>query len=105
MESPNLNYIKELSGGDTAFEEQIINIIKDEFPKEKETYFSSVNAEDFNALVEIVHKLKHKISIFGLTKTYEIAVSYESSLKDNKMDFKKEFEDALVVITSYLETI
>ena len=38
MEQPNLSYIHSMSGGDKAFEEKIINIIKTEFPLEKEEY-------------------------------------------------------------------
>ena len=34
MKSPNLNYIRELSGGDQNFEKKIIDIIKKEFPEE-----------------------------------------------------------------------
>ena len=34
METPNLNYIKELSGGDNAFEESILEVLKKEFPEE-----------------------------------------------------------------------
>ena len=35
MNKPNLTYINKLSGGDKAFEEKIISIIKEEFPIEK----------------------------------------------------------------------
>ncbi|NIJ44467.1 HPt (histidine-containing phosphotransfer) domain-containing protein [Wenyingzhuangia heitensis] len=105
METPNLNYIKELSGGDVTFEKQIIDIVKEEFPTEKEVYFNSVNADDFEAMIEIVHKLKHKISIFGLTKAYEVAVHYEKNLKEGTKKLKEEFEEILKLITSYLETI
>ena len=105
METPNLNYIKELSGGDEAFEKEIINIVKEEFPQEKEVYFKSVDSGNFEAMVEIVHKLKHKISIFGLTKAYEVAVNYEKNLKEGTKELKEDFEEVLKLITSYLETI
>ena len=41
METPNLSYIYNMSGGDTAFEKKIINIIKMEFPLEKEEYLKN----------------------------------------------------------------
>ena len=34
MEKPNLSYIESMSGGDKAFEQKLIDIIKKEFPEE-----------------------------------------------------------------------
>ena len=71
MEKPNLSYINELSGGDEAFKNKLITIIKKEFPEEKEVYFKNFKAKNFKASAENVHKLKHKISILGLEKSYK----------------------------------
>lgn len=37
-QQPNLNYIKDLSGDDSAFEEKFIAVLKEEIPLEKEEY-------------------------------------------------------------------
>ncbi|MFT4805592.1 MAG: hypothetical protein ACI9YE_002814, partial [Psychroserpens sp.] len=41
MEKPNLSYIHKMSGGDKAFEQKLITIIKGEFPEEKKVYFEN----------------------------------------------------------------
>ena len=46
-EQPNLNYIKELSGGDKIFEEKFMSIVKTEFPIEKEEYLSCMEKKDY----------------------------------------------------------
>ena len=104
-EKPNLSYIHSMSGGDTAFEQKLIEIIKGEFPKEKKIYFSNITANNYKLAAENVHKLKHKISILGLEKSYEVAVDYENNLIDNTTTCKEDFESILQVMTDYLETL
>ena len=49
MEVPNLNYIKELADGSEAFEAQLLQIIKKEFPDERDQYEKSYsNASQLN---------------------------------------------------------
>ena len=52
-----------------------------------------------------VHKIKHKISILGLTKSYDVAVDYENNLIENSTEGKVEFEAILQNMTSFLETL
>ena len=105
MEQPNLSYIHSMSGGDKAFEQKLINIIKLEFPKEKEVYYANYTSKNFKHAAENVHKLKHKISILGLAKSYEVAGAYENNLLKGSTKLKEEFESILNVITTYLEEI
>jgi len=105
MEQPNQTYIDNLSGGDAPFKQQLIDVIKKEFPEEQKEYFDNYNAQNFKLAADNVHKLKHKISILGLEKGYEVAVNYENSLLESKFDYKNEFESILDTITSYLETL
>ncbi|WP_299102206.1 Hpt domain-containing protein [uncultured Winogradskyella sp.] len=105
MEQPNLSYITSMSGGDKAFEQKLINIIKLEFPEEKNVYFKNFEAENYKLTAENVHKLKHKISILGLEKSYDVAVDYENSLIDGKTEGRIEFESILQTMTDFLETL
>lgn len=105
MEQPNLSYIESMSGGDKAFEQKLIEIIKSEFPQEKQVYFDNIRAKDFKATAENVHKLKHKISILGLVKSYELAANYENNLIDGSSKGKDEFESTLQLMTDFLETL
>lgn len=81
MEQPNLNYIKQLSEGDQAFEAQLISILKKELPLEFEEFQQNFAKKNCIKTAENVHKLKHKISILGLTKGYEEAAKFEDDLK------------------------
>lgn len=105
MEQPNLSYINSMSGGDKAFEKKLIGIIKAEFPKEKQVYFDNLTAENYKLTAESVHKLKHKISILGLEKSYEIAVEFETNLLEGKTTCQEQFESILTNITNYLKTL
>ena len=105
MERPNLNYIKELSGGDQEFEKKIIDIIKKEFPEEKKVFRQNYNSKSFKLAAENVHKLKHKISILGIGKSYDIAVAFEHNLLNGDTHLNQEFESILKTITNYLQQI
>lgn len=105
MEQPNLTYIYKLSGGDKAFEQKLIAIIKRELPIEKNKYSQSILNHDWQKASEHVHKIKHKISILGLEKSYIIATDFENNLRENNLDLKNEFEAIMQVMTNFLETL
>lgn len=105
MEEPNLTYIESMSGGDKAFEQKLLSIIKSEFPQEKQVYYNNIANKNFKATAENVHKLKHKISILGLVKSYELAVDYENNLIENSTKGKEQFESILQRMTQFLETL
>ncbi|WAC01342.1 Hpt domain-containing protein [Lacinutrix neustonica] len=105
MEQPNQTYINSLSGGDKVFKQKLIDVIKKEFPEEKQVYFDNYNAKNFKLAADNVHKLKHKISILGLEESYEVAVAYEENLLERNSNLKEDFEAILNNITKYLETL
>jgi HPt (histidine-containing phosphotransfer) domain-containing protein len=105
MEQPNKSYIHSLSGGDTAFAQKLIDIIKNEFPTEKEVYFNNMVEKKYKPAADNVHKLKHKISILGLEKSYETAVVFENNLLKGNIELKSEFESILTTITNYLHRL
>ncbi|NNK81505.1 MAG: Hpt domain-containing protein [Flavobacteriaceae bacterium] len=105
METPNLLYIKSLSGGETEFEEKLISIIKNEFPNEKSIYYEHLKAKNYIKAADDVHKLKHKISILGLENSYNLAVDYENNLRENRLNLQNDFENVLQIITEYLSTL
>jgi len=105
MEQPNMNYIKSLSGDDKSFEEKLFAIIKSEFPTEQQIYLNHIEAQNYQLTAEIVHKLKHKISILGLEKSYKIAVEFENNLLDESTELQEEFESILLIITNFLKQL
>ena len=105
MEFPNLEYINQLAGEDAAIKKKLIHIIKTEFPEEKKEYYRSIEIGLFPRIEENVHRVKHKISILGLTKGYEIANAFEYNLRKLDLKGKEDFEKILIVITQYIKTI
>lgn len=105
MEQPNLNYIQNMSGGDTSFEQKLIAIIKEEFPEEKEVYLNNLKNKNYKLAASNVHKLKHKISILGLEKSYDTAVAFENNLLEGDSTLQDEFKSILTVITNYLKDL
>lgn len=105
MEQPNLNYIKELSGGDASFEEKLINVVKDELPGEILEYQTNIQNKNYKLAAENVHKLKHKFGIVGLEESYQVAIDYEDGLLEAKLDLKEEFEAILQLIHSFINEL
>ena len=105
MEKPNLIYIDKLARADESVKKKLVEIIKTEFPKEKKEYLLSLEKLDYKKIEENVHKLKHKISILGLEKGYEITNKFEHNLRDQRLVDTKSFEEILIEISEYLKTI
>jgi len=105
MEQPNLSYITQMSNGDKSFEAKLIGIIKEELPKEIKTYFSAVESLNFKEAAQSVHKLKHKIIILGLEKSYKVAEIFEYNLVKENLEAKNDFETILDHMTNFLKKI
>ena len=105
MEQPNLTYIEQLARGDDKIRQTLIDVIKAEFPEEKKEYYESVEKKDYKKIEENVHKIKHKISILGLEKSYALANTYEHNLREKNKQGEDDFEQILNTITAYIKTI
>ncbi|MGX1928611.1 Hpt domain-containing protein [Flagellimonas sp. 2504JD4-2] len=101
-EQPNLDYIKEISGGNEDFEKKFLTIIQTEFPKEKSDYLETLESDNLEESAKIVHKIKHKLGILGLTGGYKLAVKYEEDLKYGDTKLKDEFEDILQSVEEFI---
>lgn len=104
-EKPNLNYLKEISEGDDDFEQKMIVIVKKELPVEINSYEIFLKENNFIQAAEVVHKIKHKISILGLEKSYQTAIDYEEDLKNKKLNLKLEFEQILNSMSNFVNDL
>ena len=105
MEQPNLNYINQLAADSEEFKIKMISIIKKELPLEIAIYQKQLENNDYKLTAESVHKLKHKISILGLEKSYFIAEEFEDNLKEKSLTLKEEFENILNLMTTFVENL
>lgn len=105
MELPNLTYINELSGDNLQFKEKLIQIIKKELPMEVQAYDDAMKENDFKLAASCVHKLKHKLSILGLEKSYYIAEEFENNLKENSTNLQSDFQAILVLMQDFVDEL
>ncbi|WP_298779770.1 Hpt domain-containing protein [uncultured Polaribacter sp.] len=102
MEQPNLSVIKEIAGDDLDFQNSILEIMKAEFFEEVKLYKENFLKQNYLETSNDVHKLKHKISLLGLTKDFELAAELELSLKKNDYKLHQNFLEILNKIHVYL---
>jgi HPt (histidine-containing phosphotransfer) domain-containing protein len=102
METPNLDYIYKMSGGDVGFEQKMISIIKTELAKEKEQFSEAMAASDYKQAAQMVHKLKHKISLLGLEESYQKAHQFEDNLNADSKVLEQDFIDILNIMTTFI---
>lgn len=107
MEKPNLIYIEKLARGEEHVKQTLINVIKEEFPDELKCYQECVSKNNFRDIEDIVHRIKHKLSILGLVESYKETVVFEENLREEILidSQKKAFETTLKTIEEYLKTI
>lgn len=105
MEQPNTNYIDQLAGDDSFFRDKLISTIKEELPQEIDTYKANITSGDYNTAADNVHKLKHKISVLGMEKSYYLAEKFEKNLNDNSTELQKEFEDVLLLMQEFVSAL
>ena len=102
MEKPNLSLIKEISGNDIEFENNILDIIKLEFPEEVKLFKTNFKDKKYLEASNNIHKIKHKISLLGLEKGLETASAFEIELKQGNIKLHHSFIEILDKIHVYL---
>lgn len=105
QETPNLNYIVNLSNGNSQFEKTLINIIKRELPCEIEAYKSHLTNGDFTQTAGHVHKINHKIKILGLVNGCKTAERYRLNLLENSIKLKSDFEGILTSLSVFINRV
>ena len=60
---------------------------------------------NFLLAADSVHKLKHKVSILGLEKSYYLAETFEENLKNNSTQLQNDFEAILKAMHQFVEAL
>ena len=105
MEKPNTSYIDQLSGDNLEFKQKMIDILKRELPEEIEMYQNQMQNSNFLLAADSVHKLKHKVSILGLEKSYYLAETFEENLKNSSTHLQNDFEAILKAMHKFVEEL
>lgn len=104
-EQPTLRMIQEIAAGDIEFEKKLLAIIRKELPQEIDLYNENCAEKDYLKVAGNVHKLNHKINIFGLKHGYKTAVLFENDLRKGNCELKVEFDEILETMTVFLNSI
>ncbi|GHC47054.1 hypothetical protein [Ulvibacter litoralis] len=102
-ETPNLLLVKQLADGDVSFEKKLVGVIKKELPVEIETYTNYYNSKEFVESANIVHKIKHKISILGMAQSHQFVEDYENELREENNSKHQGFLSVLEVMINFLK--
>ena len=105
METPNLSYVHKISKGDVSFQNDILKIVKEELQQEIDNYNLFFKDKNYLKAKLYVHRIKHKMSILGLEKSYEITNNYENDLREPNFKHQAYFESMLPIMINYLKTL
>ena len=105
MEEPNLTYILKISKGDVDFQNTMINAVKEDLVVEIKNYHQFLRINNLKKTKENVHRIKHKMSILGLKKSYEITNTFENNLRENNLEHREYFESMLPVMVNFLDNL
>lgn len=100
---PNLDYVDDMSEGDEIFRQNLLKIIKSEFLDEKEAYLNYFKNENYVDSARLVHKLLHKIAIFGLGEAHKLGKIHEEALKESSTKYHLDFIEIMNAMSNFLE--
>ena len=103
METPNLDYLKQISGGDLDFEKSLLSILKLEFPIEYNVLSNNFKNSDFDKVALDIHKIKHKIGMLGMLNSVDLASECEKNIKKGNTKQYKDLISILERINVYLK--
>ncbi|WP_299016188.1 Hpt domain-containing protein [uncultured Polaribacter sp.] len=84
-----------MSGGDKVFEQELLQILKLEFPKELKELKLNFKAKNFEKVTLDIHKIKHKIGLLGMADSLEFASKVEYDIKKG---ITEEYDDLLLIL-------
>ncbi len=105
MDEANLSYIDQLAGDNMEFRKKIIGILKKEAPEEIAVYEGYKSNADMDGMANAVHKIKHKISLLSMEKSYYIAQKYEANLKNSSTELQQDFHAIIENIKEFVNQI
>lgn len=105
MEEPNLSYINNIAKGNDDFKNEFIVMVSDELNDDIKEYYNHLEKEDLKMTKVYVHRIKHKMSILSLEKSYEITNNYENNLRDHNFEGQEYFESMLPVMVNFLNLL
>ena len=102
---PNIDYIKKLADGSREFEEKMIEILKEEYPREKELFLEYFDNDHLMKAADMIHKIKHKFSMLGMEDEYMFSVDFEEQLRVENIVNYPDFLAILNITDNYIKEL
>jgi HPt (histidine-containing phosphotransfer) domain-containing protein len=94
----DLNYLKTMSGGDSAFIREMINLFREQIIVYKSIMPELLQNKDYDGLSKIAHKAKSSVAVMGMTQVAELLKELEILTHD-----QRDVEKYEPLITHFLE--
>ena len=94
----DLNYLKSMSGGDTKFIREMIDLFREQIMEYKSIMPELIKKKDYDGLSKIAHKAKSSVAVMGMSEVAELLKELEILTHD-----QKEVERYEPLITHFLE--
>jgi HPt (histidine-containing phosphotransfer) domain-containing protein len=73
----DLNYLKTMSGGDSRFIREMIDLFREQIEEYKSIMPELLEKKDYDGLSKIAHKAKSSVAVMGMTQVAELLKELE----------------------------
>lgn len=94
----DLNYLKTMSGGDSKFIIEMIDLFREQIDEYKSIMPELLQKKDYDGLSKIAHKAKSSVAIMGMSQVADLLKELEILTQE-----EKEVERYEPLITHFLE--
>ena len=94
----DLNYLKTMSGGDSKFIREMIDLFREQIDEYKSIMPELLKNKDYDGLSKIAHKAKSSVAVMGMSQVAELLKELEIITID-----RKEVERYESMISHFLE--
>jgi HPt (histidine-containing phosphotransfer) domain-containing protein len=80
----DLNYLKTMSGGDSKFIREMIDLFREQIEEYKSIMPDLLQKKDYDGLSKIAHKAKSSVAVMGMSEVAELLKDLEILAHDEK---------------------
>ena len=80
----DLNYLKTMSGGDSKFIREMIDLFREQIEEYKSIMPQLLEKKDYDGLSKIAHKAKSSVAVMGMTEVADLLKELEILAHDSK---------------------
>ena len=86
----DLNYLKTMSGGDSTFIREMIDLFREQVEEYKSIMPDLLKNKDYDGLSKIAHKAKSSVAVMGMTQVADLLKELEIITHEGKEEDRYE---------------